>query len=49
MIIVLFIGLLLILILAAVLGAIGGILVEGVFVVLAFAVIVAGVVRYGRR
>jgi len=49
MIIAIFVGLLLILVMATVLGMVGGILVEGVFIVLAVAVIVAGVLRYSRR
>ena len=49
MIIAIFVGLLLILVMATVLGMVGGVLVEGVFIVLAVAVIVAGVLRYSRR
>jgi len=49
MIIAIFIGLLLILVMATVLGAVGGILVEWTFIALAVAVIVTGVVRYSRR
>jgi hypothetical protein len=49
MIIAIFVGLLLVLVMATVLGMVGGILVEGVFIVLAVAVIVAGVLRYTRR
>jgi len=49
MIIAIFVGLLLILFMATVLRTVGGILVESIFVVLAVAVILAGVVRYSRR
>ena len=49
MIIALFVGLLLILAMATVLGAIGGSLVEDLFIALAIGVILAGVVRYSRR
>jgi hypothetical protein len=49
MIIAVFVGLLLILVMASVLGAIGGVLVEGLFVVLGVAVVVVGVIGYSRR
>ena len=48
MIVALFVAMLLILALATVLGAVGGILVEGVFVLLAAVIVVVGVIRYSR-
>lgn len=49
MIIAVFVAFLLILGLATVLGAVGGILVEGLFVVLAVLIVLVGVMRYSRR
>lgn len=49
MITAVFVGLLLILGMASVLGALGGFWVESLFVVLAVGIVVAGVVRFGRR
>lgn len=48
MIVALFVAMLLILALATVLGAVGGIIVEGVFVLLAAVIVVVGVIRYSR-
>ena len=49
MVVAVFVAILLILVLAMVLGAVGGVLVEGLFVVLAGAIVIAGVVRYSRH
>ena len=49
MIVAVFVGLLLILGMASVLGALGGVWVESLFVILALGIVVAGVVRFTRR
>lgn len=49
MVVAIFVALLLILVMAEVLGALGGGWVEALFVVLALGVVAAGVIRYSRR
>ena len=49
MVVAVFVAILLILVLATVLGAVGGVLVEGLLVVLAGAIVIAGDDRYSRH